>query len=139
MLATGTAQAATTPAIPVIRYTVQQPTCPAREAGTVGVVAGDGWHMFPARCSADGGIHVWDALPVPHGTYAGDNRVCAALAAFNRAGIPSARQLGTLAWDGLTATGDYRHDDGWLLRDLVDGRPFGHPDWRLVLDCHPDW
>ena len=135
----GPAQAATVHAVPVIRYTPVQPLCHASQAGTVAVIAGDGWHMFPARCDANGEIFTWDALPMPPGSAAGNAATCAALSAFNHAGVPSARQLGTLAWDGLSVTSNNRRDIGTLIRRIILGRPFQRADWRMVLDCNPDW
>jgi hypothetical protein len=121
----------------VIRYTPRQPLCQPWQAGLTAVIAGDGWHMFPARCVPDGPVFAWDALPVPRGSFAADGRLCAGLAAFNAAGLPSADQLGAIAWDGIHATRGYRRDAGTLVGRIVKGKPFRAADYRLQYICEP--
>lgn len=108
----------------------------------MGVIAGDGWHMFPARCDQDGpdpdGRYVWDEMPMPRGSYHGDRRLCRALATFNAAGIPSARDLGRLAYRGLYARGYYRAGASALVSAIVTGHRWGGLDLQLQRDCGQD-
>lgn len=68
-----------------------------------------------------------------------DARLCAALAAFNSAGLPSNGDLVRVARLSLRATAPFRADGTALAAAVIGGGSFRSEDDALAVDCHPDW